>query len=215
MFSPSATGHRGIIIGDLRTHLHHLTYRRCSHWRFAWDTRCAQLPDNRTFSVDLQGTGHLPITIADFVLRHAQTGIIHGSSASAVGNLVICRPAAQHRILHFPSSRQAGIYSPITDHSATGTITRETLHRPGPHPHRSVRTSFDPPVIFMHHTDLIRSVTGNQYHTYSTTNEVMYGNMHVSQEAKEYGITGSVFRGRRGSSIISQHGPNTRDDTSS
>ena len=121
--------------------------------------------------------------------------------------------AAQHRILHFPSSRQAGIYSPITDHSATGTITRETLHRPGPH--RSVCTSFDPPVIFMHHTDLIRSVTGNQYHTYSTTNEVMYGNMRVSQEAKEYGITGGIFKGRRGSSIISQHGPNTRDDTSS
>ena len=125
MFSPSATGHRGIIIGDLRTHLHHLTYSRCSHWCVACDTRCARLPDNRTFSVDLRGTGHLPITIADFVLRHAQTGIIHGSSASAVGNLVICRPAAQHRILHFPSSWQAGIYSPITDHSATGTITRE------------------------------------------------------------------------------------------
>ena len=215
MFSPSATGHCGIIIGDIRTHLHHLNYSRCSHWHIAWDTRWARLPDNRIFSVDLRGTGHLPITIADFVLRHAQTGIIHGSSASAVGNLVICRPTAQHRILHFPSSRQAGIYNPITGHSATGTTTRETLRRPGLHPHRSVCTSFDPPVIFMHHIDLIRSVTGNQYHTYSTTNEVMYGNMRVSQESKEYGITGGVFKGRRGSSIISQHGPNTRDDTSS
>ena len=96
-----------------------------------------------------------------------------------------------------------------------GNDNQGNSHRPVSHPHRSVRTSFDPPVIFMHHTDLIRSVTGNQYHPYSTTNEVMYGNMHVSQEAKEYGITGGVFRGRRGSSIISQHGPNTRDDTSS
>ena len=133
MFSPSATGHRGIIIGDFRTHLHHLTNSRCSHWRVTWDTRCARLPDNRIFSVDLRGTGHLPITIADFVLRHAPTGIIHGSSASGVGNLVICRPAAQHRILHFPASRQAGIYNPITGHSATGMTTRETLRRPVPH----------------------------------------------------------------------------------
>ena len=204
-----------MIIEDLRTHLHHLAYNRCSHWHVTWGTRCARLPDNRTFSVDLRGTGHLPITITDFVPRHAQTGIIQGSSASAVGNSVICRPVAQHRTRHFPSNRQAGVYNPTTGHRATGMITRETLRRPGPHPHRSVRTSFDPPAIFMHHIDLIRSVTGSQYHTYSTANTVMYGNMHISQGAREHGITGGVFRGRRKSSVISRHGPNTQDDTSS
>ena len=177
MFLPSVTGHRGIIIGDLRTPLHHPAYNRCSHWHVAWDTRCARLPDNRMFSVGLQGTAHLPITIADSVLKHAPTGITQGSSASAVGSLVICRPAAQHRTLRFPTNRRAGIYNLITGHNATVTIIRETLRRPGPHPH--------PPVIFMHHIDLIRPVTGNQYHTYSTTNEVMYGNMHVSQESQE------------------------------
>ena len=132
-----------------------------------------------------------------------------------MGNLVICRPVVQHRTRRFPSNRQAGIYNPTTGHSATGTIIRETLRRPGPHPHRSVRTSFDPPAIFMHQIDLIRSVTGSQYHTYSTANTVMYGNMHISQESREHGITGGVFRGRRKSSVISRHEPNTWDDASS
>ena len=118
MFSPSATGHRGMIIEDLRTHLHYLAYNRCSHWRVTWGTRCARLPGNRTFSINLGGTGHLPIAIADFVLRHAQTVIIQGSSASAVGKSVICRPVAQHRTRSFPSNRQAGIYNQTTGHSA-------------------------------------------------------------------------------------------------
>ena len=74
----------GIIIGDLRTPLHHPAYNRCSHWRITWDTRCAQLPDNRMFSVGLQGTGHLPITIADSVLKHAPTGIFKGRRGSSI-----------------------------------------------------------------------------------------------------------------------------------
>ena len=63
---------------NLRTHLQPLAYNRCSPWRVAWGTRCARSPDNRTF------------TIAGFAPRHAQTGIIQGSSASAVGNSVTC-----------------------------------------------------------------------------------------------------------------------------
>ena len=135
----------------------HPAYNRCSHWRVAWDTRCARSPDNRMLSVDLRGTAHSLIKIADSVLKHTPTGITRGSSVSAVESLVICRPAAQHRTLHSPSNRRAGTCNLITGHSATETIIRETLRRPGPHPHRSVRTSFDPPVIFMHHIDLIRS----------------------------------------------------------
>ena len=41
----------------------------------------------------------------------------------------------------------------IIGHNVTETIIRETLRRPGPHPHRSIRTSLDPLVIFMHHID--------------------------------------------------------------
>ena len=126
-------------------------------------------------------TGHLPI--AGFAPRHAQTGIIQESSASAVGNSVTCRPVAQHRTRCFPSNRQAGIYNPTTGHRAMGTIIRETLRRPGPHPHRSVRTSFNPTAIFMHHIDLIRSVTGK-----SISNRFNRKHSHVQKHAHQSGI---------------------------
>ena len=59
-----------------------------------------------------------------------------------------------------PSNRQVGTFNLITGHNATETIIRETLRRPGPHSHRSIRTSLDPLVIFMHHIDSNRSITG-------------------------------------------------------
>ena len=152
-----ATVHHGI--KDLRIRPRHPAYNRCLHWRVAWDTRCARSPDNQMPSVDLQGIA-LPLTkIADSVLKHVPDGITRGSSASAVESLVICRVAAKDRTLPYPSNRRVGTYNLITGHNATETTVGETLRRPGPHPHRSIRTSFGPLVIFVHHIDLIRSVT--------------------------------------------------------
>ena len=85
----------------------------------------------------------------------------------------------QDRTLLFPSNRQVGTCNLITGHNATETIIRETLRRQGPHPHRSIRTSLDPLVIFMHHIDSNHSITGSYNHTYSSTFEFMYRNMHV------------------------------------
>ena len=176
-------------------------------------------------AADCQATGRSALTFGKPATYRSQSrvsppdmhksGLFKDQVLQLWGNSAICRPVAQHRTHRFPSNRQAGIYNLTTGHSATGTIIRETLRRPGPHPHRSVRASFDPTAIFMHHIDLIRSVTGSQYHTYSTANTVMYINMHISQEFKKHGITGGVFRGRRKSSVISRHGPNTQDDASS
>ena len=160
MSLPWATVHHGMI-EDLRTHLRHPAYSRCLHWRVAWDMRCARSPDNQMPNVDLRGIVLSLTRIADSVLKHVPAGTTQGSSASVVENLVTCKPAAQDRTLPFPSNRRVGTYNLITGHSATETIIREILRRPGPHPHRSIRTSFDPLVIFMHHTDLIRSVTGH------------------------------------------------------
>ena len=98
--------------------------------------------------------------------RHVPAGITRGSSISVVDNLVTCRPAAHNRTLHFPSNRQVGNYNLIIGRNAMEATTRETLHRPGPHPHRSIRTSFDPHVIFMHHIDSNFSYTRYYDHTY-------------------------------------------------
>ena len=153
-----ATVHHGI--EDLRTRPRHPAYNRCLHWRAAWDTRCARSPNNQMPRVDLRGIA-LPLTrIADFVLKHVPAGSTRGSNASAVESLVICRVAAKDQTLPYPSNRRVGTYNLITGHNATETTVRETLHRPGHHPHRSIRTSFGPLVIFIHHIDLIRSVTG-------------------------------------------------------
>ena len=100
------------------------------------------------------GNRPFPDQIRGFRPQTRTGGITQGSSASVVESLVTCKPAAQHRTLHSPSNRRVGTYNLITGHNVTETIIRETLHRPGPHPHRSICTSFDPLVIFMHHIDL-------------------------------------------------------------
>ena len=101
-----------------------------------------------------------PLTkIADSVLKHVPAGITRGSSDSAVESLVICRVTAKDRTLPYPSNRRVGTYNLITGHNATETTVRETLRKPGPHPHRSMRISFGPLAIFVHHIDLFRSVT--------------------------------------------------------
>ena len=137
MSLPWATVHHGII-EDLRTRPRHPAYNRCLHWRVAWDMRCARSPGSQMPNADLRGIA-LPLTrIADSVLKHVPAGTTRGSSASVVESLVTlvtCRPAAQDRTLPFPSNRRVGTYSLITGHSATETIIRETLRRPGPHPH--------------------------------------------------------------------------------
>ena len=157
MSFPWVTVHHGLI-GDHRIQPRHPLYNRCLHWHVEWDTRCVV-----------------------FARKHVPAGITRGSSVSVVDNLVTCRPAAHDRTLLFPSNLQVGNFNLIIGRNAMETTTRETLRRPGPHPHWSIRTSFDPHVIFMHHIDSNFSYTGYYDHTYSTTSEFMYRNMHVTR----------------------------------
>ena len=122
-------------------------------------------------NASLRGTVNSLIRAEDFACKHVPAGITRGSSVSAVESLVTCRAAAHNRTLRFPSGRQVGNFNLINDRNTMETTTRETLHRPRPHPHQSVHTSFDPHVIFMYHIDSNFSYSGYYDHTYSTTSE--------------------------------------------
>ena len=143
MSLPWATVHHGLI-GDLRIQPRHPVYNRCWHWHVKWDTRCVRSPDSRKPNAGLRGVTLSLIRIADSALNHIPAGTSRGLNVSVAENLVTCKPAAQDRTLPFPSNRQVGTFNLITGHNATETIIRETLSRPGPHPHRSIRTSLDP-----------------------------------------------------------------------
>ena len=133
------------------------------------------------------------IRIGDSVLRHGTVGTIPGSSASAVDSLDICRPVAHDRTLHYHLSLWVGTFSLTIVSSGMAITNRETPHRPGPHPHQSIRTSFDPHIIIMHHIDFIFFTTGHCDHLYSSTIEFMYRNMHVNRGSGSCGVTGGAF----------------------
>ena len=192
MSSPWVTVAHGLI-GYLRIQPRRPPYNRCLRWHVEWDTRCVRSPDSRTPNASLGGIVCSLIRIDVFARRHGPAGTTPGSSVSVVENLVICKPAARDRTLPFPSNLQVGTFNLIIASNAMETTTRETLRRPGPHPHRSIRTSFDPHVIFMHHIDFNFSYTGHYDHTYSSTSEFMYTNMHVTHGSGSCEITGGVF----------------------
>ena len=132
-------------------------------------------------NANLRGIVHSLTKIEGFTRRHTPAGITQGSSVSVVDNLGTCRPAAHDRTLLFPSNLQVGNCNLAIDYNTMEITIRETLRRPGPHPHRSMRTSFDPHVIFMHHINSNFSYTGYYDHPFSTTSEFMYRNMRVSR----------------------------------
>ena len=92
------------------------------------------------------------IRTGDSVPRRGPVGTTPRLSASVVDNLDICRPVARDRTLPYHLSPRDGTFKPTVVSSVMVVTRRETLHRRGPHPHRSVRTSFDPQFIFIHHT---------------------------------------------------------------
>ena len=149
---------------DLRIHPCLPASKRCSHWRVAWDMKCVRLPDNRMLSVDPREIGSPLTRIADFVLLHGPAEITHELSASAAASLAICKVVVRDRTLPCRLNQRDGICSRTTGLLVMATTVRETLSRSGHHPHRSIRTSSGPFVIFIHHIDLVNSATGNRYH---------------------------------------------------
>ena len=173
------TGPRGIT-EDLRNRQPHRHYNRCLHWHVRWDTRCVLSPDRQTAIDQTQVTGRFWTRIVDSALRRVPAGTTPESSASAVASLDTCEHVAHSRTHPCRSDLQVGNSSPIIVNKGMAMINRKTLHRPGPHPHRSVFTSSRPHVIIMHQPKFIPLTSGYFIQSYSTTSESMCGNMFVS-----------------------------------
>ena len=140
---------------DLRNRLPHRHYNRCLHWHVGWDTRCVLSPDKQTAIDQIQVTGRFRTKIVDPALRRVPVGTTPESSVSSVASLDTCEHVAHSRTHPCRSDLRVGNSSPIIVNKGMAIINRETLHRPGPHPHRSVFTSSRPHVIIMHQPKFI------------------------------------------------------------
>ena len=101
-------------------------------------TRCALLPDKRILLDSHRETDHSLTRTGGSAPRHGPVGTT--PSALAAANSGICSPVAHDRTHHYHSNRQAGISNRTVVNKEMVIINRETLPRPGPHPHRSAHT---------------------------------------------------------------------------
>ena len=192
------------IIGDPRNRPPHRHYNRCSRWPVGWDTRCGRSLDSPMPQDSRREIDHSLIRTGDSVLRHGPVGTTPGSSALAADNSDICRPAVHSRTLHYHLSQRVGTFSPTVVNSGMAITNRETPHRPGSHPHRSVRTSFDPHFIFMHQIVFTLFTTGHGGHRITS----IYRQSTSCTET----CASSADRDHTGSQEVSSH--NVRDGTS-
>ena len=118
--------------------------------------------------------------MVDSALRRVPVGTTPESSVSAVASLDICKHVAHNQTHPCRSDLRVGNSSPIIVNNRMAIINRETLHRPGPHPHRSVFTSSRPHVIIMHQPKFTPLTAGYFIQIFSTTPDFMYGNMFVN-----------------------------------
>ena len=193
-------------IGELRNQPLHPPYNRCLRWPVGWDTRCARSPDSPMPQDSRRAIDRSLIKTGDSVLRHGPVRTTPGSSASAADNSDICRPVVRDRTLHYHLSQRVGTFTPTVVNSGMAITNQETPHRPGPHPHRSVRTSFDPHFIFMHQIVFTLFTTGHCDHLYLSTIHFMYRNMRIICGSGSYGVTGGVFTRRYGWDISVPYG---------
>ena len=104
-----------------------------------WDTHKAHRSLQQMFAL-ARRMGSAP--------RHGPVGTTPRASALAAANSGICSLVAHEQMHHYHSNRRVGIYSLTIVNREMVILNRETLSRPGPHPHRSARTSFGPHFIF-------------------------------------------------------------------
>ena len=129
--------------------------------------RCIRSPDNRMLNVDLRGIGPPPPP-PDQNRRFRPTARpvrdysrIKCLSCGEFGHMQSrCRrPDSSLPFKPAGWQLQSDNRPPRDSNNSP-----ETLSRSGHHPHRSIRTSSGPFVIFIHHIDFVNSVTGNGYH---------------------------------------------------
>ena len=147
------------------------------------------MPDRWTATDQTRTTVRSRTRNVGSVLKCVTAGTIPESSASVVASLDICRHVVHNRRRPYRLDLRAGSFSPTIVNNGMTTI-RETLSRPGPHPHRSIFTSSKPHAIITHPTIFISFTTGyfNQY--YSTMSALIYGEMFVNYESGLFEATG-------------------------
>ena len=165
----------------LRNRPPHRHYNRCLHWHAGWDTRCVPSPDRQTAVDQTQVTSRFRTKIVDSALRRVPVRTTPESSVSVVASLDICERVAHSRTHPYRSDLRVGNSSPTIINKGMAIINRETLHRPGPHPHRSTFNSSEPHAIIIHRTKFIPLTAGYFNQSYSTTSECMYRNMFVNR----------------------------------
>ena len=125
-------------------------YRRCSPWLAGWDMKCVLLPDRRIPRDSNLEVDHLLIRTGGSAVSHGLAAITPRSSVAVADSSDICNHVARSRTLPYRLSQLVGFSSRTVANRETAIIKRETLLRPGPHPHRSARASIDPHSIYMH-----------------------------------------------------------------
>ena len=182
------------ITENLRNCPPHRHYNRCLHWQVGWDTRCVLSPDRQMAIDQTQVTGRFRTKIVDSALRRAPVGTTRESNVSAVASLDTCECVVHNRTHPCRSERRVGNSSPTIINKGMAINSRETLHRQGPHPLRSVFTSSRPHVIIMHQHKFIPLTAGYFIQSYSTTSEFMYGNMFVNCGSGSCRTTGDTCK---------------------
>ena len=152
------------------------------------------IADKRTPPDQLKEIDRSQFRIVGSALRHGPVGTIPESSVSAVDSLDTCRPAVHDRMCPYRSSLWVGNSNLIIVNNGMAITHRETPHRPGPHPHRSMRASFEPHVIIMHHIKFILLTAGHCDQLYSSTTEFMYRNMLVNCGSGSCEVTGGASK---------------------
>ena len=182
------------ITEDLRNRPPHRHYNICLHWHVGWDTRCVLWLDRQTVIDQTQVTVRFRIRIVGSALRRVPVGTTPESSVSVVASLDTCGHAAHSRTHPYHSDLRVGNSSPIIVNNGMVIINRETPHRPGPHPHRSTFTSFEPHTIIMHQIKFIPLTAGYFNQLYSPTTEFMYRNMFVNCGSGSCEATGGTCK---------------------
>ena len=93
---------------------------------------------------------------------------------------LICGQFGHMRTCHYRLNLRAGSFSPTLNNNGMVTIDRETPHRPGPHPHRSVFTSSKPHAIVTHLFTFTSFTTGYFDQCDSTTSELIHRGLRVN-----------------------------------
>ena len=140
--------------GDRQIRPGYPRYSRCLPWLAGWDMKCVLSPDRHMPRDSNLEVDHLVIRTGGFARSHRLAVITTGSSVSVVDSLDICNHVAHNRTLPYRLNQLVGFSSQTAANREMAIIKRETLLRPGPHPHRSARTCITRPPFHLHALNL-------------------------------------------------------------